>query len=278
VAINHAAIEQTMALHNNPSRDQVLSMDVYKEHDSLYRVLRSDRRIVYITIAPGILTPDEFDFPPNVLKRLSQYSAWMNRWKTLYVYINSDSIIQLSEDISEPHSLPRHLVGNHQLHNILSLHITRKFNHRVFRVQAGENKAILKIARFPFELPWLVNEISIYKELEASDSRLAPSLLGLVFEDDEDRVIGFLCEEIYGEVASQDDYSACQAALQTLHNLQILHGDLNRHNMIVSADVVKFIDFEDSISSSDNALKQKEMEGLIAALTETSGRGAPLSP
>jgi len=266
-----------MSLYNT-SRDRVLSMDVYKEHNSLYRVLRSDHRIVYITIAPGILTPDEFDFPPNVLKRLSQYSAWMNQWKTLYVYIDSNGTIQLSEDISEPHSLPPYFVRNYKLHNILSLHIIHKFNHRVFRVQAGEDKAILKIARFPFELPWLVNEISIYKKLEASDSRLAPRLLGLVFENDQDRVIGFLCEEIYGEAASQDDYSACQAALQTLHNLQIVHGDLNRHNMIVSADVVKFIDFEDSVSSSDNALKEKEMEGLTAALTDTSGRGAPLSP
>jgi hypothetical protein len=174
--------------------------------------------------------------------------------------------------------LPPCLIGNHQLYNVLSLHIIRKFNHRVFRVQAGENKIILKIARFPFELPWLVKEISVYEELEASNSRLAPRLLGLVFEDDKDRVIGFLCEEICGHVASQDDYSACRTALQKLHHLHILHGDLNRHNMIVSSDTVKFIDIENSVFSSDNALKQKEMEGLTAALTETSGRGAPLSP
>ena len=63
-----------------------------------------------------------------------------------------------------------------------------------------------------------MNEISIYKELEASDSRLSRRLLGL--EDDEDRVKAFWCEEIYREVASQDDYSACQVALQTLHDLK----------------------------------------------------------
>jgi predicted Ser/Thr protein kinase len=267
-----------MALYGDTSRDQVLSMEIFEEHDSLYRVLRSDNRIVYITIAPGILTLDEFDFPPNMLKRLGQYSAWKNRWKTLYVSIDSDGIIQLSEDISNPHSLPVHLVRNHQLYNILSLHIIHKFNHRVFLVHAGENNVILKIARFPFELPWLVNEISVYEKLEASNSQLAPRLLGLVFKDDKERVVGFLCEEIHGEVASQDDYSACEVALQTLHNLQILHGDLNRHNIIVTADAVKFIDFEDSVSSLDEALKRKEMEALTAALVETSGRGAPLSP
>lgn len=49
--------------------------------------------------------------------------------------------------------------------------------------------------------------------------------------------------------------------------LIFFHGDLNRHNMIVSADVVKFIDFEDSISSSDNAPKQKDLDGLMMALT-----------
>jgi len=63
----------------------------------------------------------------------------------------------------------------------------------------------------------------------------------------------------------------CQVAFQTLHSLQVLHGDPNRHKMIVRADMVKIIDFEDSVLSSDNTLKQ-EMEGLAAALTETSGK------
>lgn len=89
-----------MTLYNKTARDQVLSMDVYQEHDSLYRVLWPDDRIVYVTIAPGILTPDELDFPPNILKRLCEYSAWMNRSKTLYVCRGNDGTIKLSQDIS----------------------------------------------------------------------------------------------------------------------------------------------------------------------------------
>ena len=82
-----------MVLCDSPSRDQVLSMNVYEEHDSLYRVMRSDNRIVYITVAPGILTVDERDFPLNMLKRLGQYNAWKTRWKTLHVYIDSNSVV-----------------------------------------------------------------------------------------------------------------------------------------------------------------------------------------
>jgi hypothetical protein len=35
---------------------------------------------------------------------------------------------------------------------------------------------------------------------------VAPRLLGLVFEDDEERVIVFLSEKMHGEALSQDDY------------------------------------------------------------------------
>ena len=180
--------------------------------------------------------------------------------------------------MSSLHALPAHLVKDYELYNILSLQIIQKLNHWVFRVTARDVNVILKIARSLFELVWLANEISIYKTLEASDSQLAPRILGLVFENDEERVIGFLCEEIHGEAASLDDGFACEAALQRLHNLQILHGDLNRHNIIVTAEGIRFIDFENSIPFLDEALKQKELEGLTAALMDTSGTGAPLSP
>lgn len=60
-----------------------------------------------------------------------------------------------------------------------------------------------------------MNETSIYKKLEASDSRVAPRLLGLVFEDDEERVIGFLSEKMHGEALSQDDYSAPQVLFKS---------------------------------------------------------------
>lgn len=53
------------------------------------------------------------------------------------------------------------------------------------------------------------------QKLEASDSRVALRLLGLVFEDDEERDIGFLSEKIYGEVLSQDDYSARQVVFKS---------------------------------------------------------------
>jgi Ser/Thr protein kinase RdoA (MazF antagonist) len=99
-----------------------------------------------------------------------------------------------------------------------------------------------------------------------------------VFEESEGRVAGFLCEAVHGKATVEDDCSACQGALQALQDLQIIHEDLNKHNMIVSGGAVELIDFEESIYSSHAAPKWNEMERLIGAHSDTSGRGAPLSP
>jgi hypothetical protein len=71
--------------------------------------------------------------------------------------------------------------------------------------------------------------------------------------------------------------TTAQGALQALPDLQIIHGDLHKHNMIVSGGAVEYIDFEESIYSSHAAPKRNEMERLIGAHSDTSGRGAPLS-
>lgn len=59
--------------------------------------------------------------------------------------------------------------------------------------------------------------------------------MGLLLEKFDDR----------GNVVISDLHD-CEMALGRLHNLGVLHGDVNRHNFLVGKDGVKLIDFERS--------------------------------
>lgn len=74
--------------------------------------------------------------------------------------------------------------------------------------------------------------------------------------------------------AGIDDLPDCERALERLHNLGVLHGEVNRHNFLVANDGVKLIDFERSQEDATELSKTLEMQGLRAELSDQSGRGA----
>ncbi|GKZ34884.1 hypothetical protein AbraIFM66950_005281 [Aspergillus brasiliensis] len=106
-------------------------------------------------------------------------------------------------------------------------------------------------------------------------------ILGYVFEETPHRVMGCIIEEVNGYRPSASDFGACQIALQQLHDLDIVHGDLNKHNMFITDEGVKFIDFEGSyVGPAENEedwdkRKSTEMQRLMGALLDKSGKGCP---
>lgn len=132
---------------------------------------------------------------------------------------------------------------------------------------------IVKIARFEWEIPRLSQETSIYKQLQ-DISDLAPRFLGHVH--DHGRVIGLILEKIEGREAGIEDFVGCQAALKRLHDIGIVHGDVNRYNFVVRGDgTVRLIDFESSwLEKGATAIMRAEMESLGEQLVEETGRGA----
>lgn len=129
---------------------------------------------------------------------------------------------------------------------------------------------IAKVARFEWELPRLSLETLVYERLE--NTGLAPRFIGHVHEHG--RVIGFILEKLEGREANIEDLSSCQSALQRLHDIGILHGDVNRYNFIVRDDTVRLIDFEKSQLRDGAAYMQAEMDCLCDQLVEDTGRGA----
>lgn len=73
----------------------------------------------------------------------------------------------------------------------------------------------------------------MYQYLLSEDFRFAPELLGYVYEETPDRVIGFLCQAIRGGHPLAADHDKCMDALERLHAKGIYHGDINKFNILI---------------------------------------------
>lgn len=264
--------------------DAVISLDL-SPNDCLYRIRRDAKdttRVVYVVLKDlDIIAEESQTYGPEVIRELSKIDDWYKSWRTLVVY-KDDTGIQSQADVFEPHGLSeQQIVGDYEFVGIHELRFLQELRTRVFRVEKGDIQCFLKIARFGFELNWLAQEIKTYHVLTQRHSTLAPRILGYVFEDSRDRVIGFIFEEIIGRRPCIADLQVCETALQELHDLDIIHGDINRHNVFVTDDGAKFIDFEDScigpVGEAEDwkTRKADEMQSLPEKLSDESGRGRP---
>ncbi|KAF4976656.1 hypothetical protein FZEAL_6718 [Fusarium zealandicum] len=265
------------------AQDIVLSIDLAPE-DCLYRILRKNpERVVYVNLEHLDLIPEESrTYGPDVIRELSKLPEWNNGWKTLTIS-KENTGIRSQRDIFEPHALPQAQVHDlYERFNILTLEEVQSVKSRVSHFQNQDTQYFLKIARFGFEMPSLAKEAEVYDILTREASTLAPRLLGYAYEPElEDdritgRVIGLVLEAVSGRHPGISDLGTCQEALQQLHGLGIIHGDINKYNIFLTKDGAKFIDFEESgISSVDESKKAKEMQSLYERLLDESGTGRP---
>ena len=129
---------------------------------------------------------------------------------------------------------------------------------------------VVKFARFAWEIAALDSECEAYRWIEGQD--IGPMFLGLLTE--EGRIIGFIIERMTdAHHATPTELRLCQVALSKLHNLGILHGDVNKHNFLVKDGRAILIDFERARATEDKSALREEMECLLDELGDTSGRG-----
>ncbi|UZP35579.1 hypothetical protein NXS19_003395 [Fusarium pseudograminearum] len=145
--------------------------------------------------------------------------------------------------------------------------------HTVFRVTHPSFKkpVLAKFAQFPWEIPYFAAETTSYEWIHGRG--IGPVFLGHIHENG--RVIGFLVEEVRGaRTAEPEDLAACQHSLRKLHELGILHGDINKHNFLIGADgEAVLVDFETAHKCSDPELLDEEYRHIKDRLEDTSGRG-----
>lgn len=90
-------------------------------------------------------------------------------------------------------------------------------------------------------------------------------------------MIGILLEQLDGEFASAGDLPGCKKALRRLHEIGLIHGDVNRYNFVVDKQTrqVKMVDFEHAaaLDAVDEATAEVELQFLESELREEPGRG-----
>ncbi|KAM3447062.1 hypothetical protein MY3296_009106 [Beauveria thailandica] len=289
---------------NNPSRtnnpnhtnnaepqDTVLDIDA-APGDCLYRIRRNNRassRIVYVhVLSTNFIPQDDRTYGPAVVRQLSKLAEWQREWKTLTIIANnnpdgaaSEATLRISMDDFEPHFMsPECVYDCYPLFDITDFPRQHHIKTRLWRcpAQSEDAQVYLKLARFKFEIKALEREVKAYHKLRGS--ALAPALVGYVYEETHDRVVGFVTEEVIGHCPRDAaDYAACSVALHKLHESGLVHGDLNKYNVLITKDGPRFIDFEQSRLRNEvtnwNQLAQNEVHTLSASLSDESGLGAP---
>ncbi|KAH7108749.1 hypothetical protein B0J11DRAFT_449495 [Dendryphion nanum] len=253
-------------------KEELLSLDL-EDSDYLYRIRRDDR-IIYVSICPNLVPKSDRTNGPKVLSHLARVPRWNECWRTLTVEKTLNGIVS-EVDRFLPHSLAEHPISG-QYYNLLDLTRIRRISDRVSLVSQNQQELMLKIARFEHELEALSTEMRAYSILQAHHSTLAPTFMGYVYEEEENRVIGFLMEVVQGYHPYLRDQQLCRDAIQELHEIGIVHGDPNRFNILVEGDTAKFIDFEVATFWDDHNFGQSREEercNLIRSLTDTSGLG-----
>jgi hypothetical protein len=148
----------------------------------------------------------------------------------------------------------------------------------VFEILYNGQQQILKICPFEYQLKYMSREVRAYNMLRERKCYLVPMILAFVFERSDDQVVGFICSRFEGEFAAPDDYDKCKLSLQQLHSYGIVHGDLNRFNIIMTADGPRFIDLENAtlvIDKQDLSGQLEELEKLEKVLSDPEEWGKP---
>jgi len=259
---------------NPPLQPVILSMEVDDDDsfESEYR-LRIGNQVKYLIISPRTFDRDTLSFPISSLPHLSYREEW-----TVAHISRDEPSGELKTSISNRTLAGVRCQWHHTLVDCLELEKAKQLTATAFEAISPSilpitrplsATIIAKIARFEWELPRIEQETKAYQLLEGSG--LAPRFLGHIHENG--RIMGFLIEKIEGRSASFQDLSICETALGKLHELGLLHGDVNRYNFLVTEEGVKLIDFECLLENASPESMRKELESLRAELVDESGRG-----
>lgn len=256
----------------SPPTFRLLNASIDPDGSGDIRILVNGTSIKYISIESDIYDPQDLCFEPSLLTLLPPLPE--GDWnEALLAREASTGTVSFSR--LEKAKLP----GIEQLwHPVtveyLDLRIGKKLRSNVYEVQCDvlSGTVIAKYARFDWEVPFMAAETEIYRRIQGHD--IGPTFLGHIMEHG--RAIGFLMTKILGAHATPKDLEACRGVLKKLHELGMRHGDINRHNFLVSDDAASLIDFDHSVQAKEKDLLE-EMRSLDASLSDKSGRGGTLS-
>ncbi|KAK4498935.1 hypothetical protein PRZ48_009445 [Zasmidium cellare] len=238
---------------------QLLQASIDPDDDSYFRLLVNGKYIKYITVAAEVYEEDDMCFAPSLIPLLPPFPE--GNW--------NDGYIAKQPDSGKPHfqrtvqtKFPEVQRAWHDVSfNYLDLELGKKLRTNVYeaRVTGSQEAVIAKFARFSWEIDNIDKECVAYHWINNSD--IGPKFLGNIVE--EDRVIGFVIERIAdARPAETGDYGVCKRLLLRLHSKGIIHGDINKHNFLVSGTRTVLIDFDCARRTADKKAMKAEMTSL----------------
>jgi len=188
---------------------QILASQVDEQNEGRYRIL-DGTYIRYAKILSGTFDEDTMCWPNLLLSSLPALPE--GTWKSIETSRKEDGSLKLetnSDPLEEVKGLwhPTHV-------DIFSLPAGKRLKTNVYETIHEGQRAILKFAKFPWEIYRIQWETWAYREIESEispqDRPLAPSFLGHVHENG--RVIGFLLEIVGGAPATIVDLELCESS------------------------------------------------------------------
>jgi hypothetical protein len=267
--------------------DTLLSLDMGTD-DCLYRLRRDlslTSTVIYVHLLTlSLLPPDSLTYGPDLIRDLRQtVPDWDGAWTTLTLS-RKDGVVQALQDQWSPHCLPADAITRELPRiNVLDLKVIARLKNRVSRIRLSGQKGtrILKICPFAYQLRYLAQEVRAYKVLWGRRCDLVPRVEAYVFERSEEQIVGFICEEMEGRFAGPEDYEECKGAVEGLHRFGVVHGDLNKYNIIMAADRPRLLDLENAVINADvggdefTRLCAEELNSLEKKLNDKEGLGKP---
>jgi hypothetical protein len=253
--------------------EEVLSLDL-EDNDLLYRIRRNDR-FVYVSIkTPELIPHSDRSESSRVLKHLRSLPVWQGDWQTLTV-TGAQEAPQFAIDSFQPHRVPpSDLIQCEKRYNLKELKLEQRISNRLFKVRLGDQNFVIKIARFKHEIQYLRQELQSYRNLRLRGFTSMPLFYGYVYEEHDDRVIGFAMEYLHGRPAELIDLEDCRQLLKTVHTLGFILGDLNRYNWIKTERGMKVFDFETACAQEESRTSpNEELTALEEMLRDESGIG-----
>lgn len=238
--------------------------------NSNYRFLVDRSQVKYVTVEPGVLPPEDRIFAPVLIPLLPEFPP--GEWNEGHVSTDKTTGEPVFSKLKKS-NLPG--IGDTWHDNTvdyLELEFQEQIRQTLHRVTHPDfpQPVLAKFAQFPWEIPYFAAETTSYQWIH--DRGIGPRFLGHIHEAG--RVIGFLLEELpHVRAAEPRDLALCQRSLQELHDLGIKHGDINKHNFLISNGRAVLIDFESAQRCEDEGQLGEEYRMLEGSLADMSGRG-----
>nr|POF23984.1 hypothetical protein CFP56_54920 [Quercus suber] len=250
---------------------------IIDDEEGIYRI-RFGERVGYLTISTDVFDEDTMCRPHLLIPKLPKLPKC--EWSRMRIARSSELGAPLEISVTNEPLPEIETVWHHQMVDVLSLTQTVRHRSNVHDVVYNGVPAVSKIAAFDWDIPRLEREVWAYSILDVHQHpdlgkpKISPRVLGHLTECG--RVIGILLERLEGQHASFADLPDCESALRRLHEIGLVHGDVNRYNFIVDKDrrQVSMVDFEYAAAFDEVAAKE-ELQSLSSELTEETGRGRP---